>query len=72
MTKLKKIIKGILDSVIYGTSNPLRFQLSSIRKLSEATDEYLLVKLKHEAHLLEKTLRTTIKKIGGRYVKITL
>lgn len=66
MNKLKKIIKGLLDSVKFKTSNPFRFHLSAIKELDSVSDDYLIVKLKHEAHLLEKNIKNHYKENHGK------
>jgi nitroreductase len=58
---LKKIFKGIIDSIRFKTLNPFRFQLAAIQSLSTVSDDYLIAKLKHEAHLLDKNIKNTYK-----------
>ena len=62
---LKKILKGVLDSLRFNTLNPLRFQLAAIQSLSAVSDDYLIAKLKHEAHLLDKNIKNIYKEKHG-------
>lgn len=62
---IRKLLKGCIDSFLCNSLNPLRFQLAAMKPLSKVSNDYLLVKLKHEAHLLEKNIKTHYKKHHG-------
>lgn len=62
---LKKVLKGLFDSIRYRTTNPFRFQVASLKPLSMTSNDYLIAKLKHEAHLLEKNIKNHYKPNHG-------
>ncbi|AZQ85456.1 nitroreductase family protein [Colwellia sp. Arc7-635] len=62
---LKKILKGLMDSLKFKTLNPLCFQLAAAKPLSKVTNDYLVAKLKHEAHLLDKNIKNPYKAKHG-------
>lgn len=55
--RVRGILKGIKDSFLAGSINPLRFQLAASQNVSNYPSFYLICKIKHEAHLLDKAVK---------------
>lgn len=58
-SKLRTILKGLKDTFQYKTINPFLFQLYSSKSTSKFSDLYLVSRIKHEAHLLEKATKNS-------------
>lgn len=54
---IKSCVKGAKDSLVVWSLNPLFFQLKVGRPLSKYSDFFLICRIKHEAHLLEKATK---------------
>lgn len=63
---IKSCLKGAKDSLFVWSLNPLFFQLKVGRPLSKYSDFFLICRIKHEAHLLEKATKNPyVKGRGG-------
>ena len=65
LKRLKALIYGISQSLKYSSINPLRFYYYHYLPISEMEDYLILVKIKHEAHLLDKCRKNNYKKGRG-------
>lgn len=55
--RIRGFFKGVKDSFLVGSINPLRFQLAASQDISNYPNFYLICKIKHEAHLLDKAVK---------------
>lgn len=55
--RIQGILQGIKGSFFAGSTNPLKFQLAATQKISNYPTFYLVCKIKHEAHLLDKAVK---------------
>lgn len=54
---LRSLLKGLVLSIRIGSIQPLRFEYKRSRKRKKFSNHYLMCRLKHEAHLLEKATK---------------
>lgn len=57
INRLKNLLKGLRDAFKFRSWNPLFFQLAASQPISVYEDFYLISKIKHEVHLLEKAIK---------------
>ena len=57
INKIRNVLKGLKDTLKYKSFNPLLFQIYSSIPISKYSDFYLVNRIKHEAHLLDKATK---------------
>ncbi len=67
-----KVSKGIYYSLKYKSIQPLKFEYFKLRQLSNYDNYYLICRIKHEAHLLEKACKNEYvpERGTGRYIEL--
>lgn len=53
----RSFLKGLKDSFKYRTLNPFRFQMATAQSISKYSNFYLVNRIKHEAHLIDKATK---------------
>ncbi|RDE22578.1 hypothetical protein DV711_08280 [Motiliproteus coralliicola] len=74
--KLVKSLRGVFSSIKnslqFCTLNPIVFKINSIFMLSKQSDDYVIVRLKHEAHLLEKCIKNDFSDRGTERCNVVI